>query len=224
MATASSTPGLEADPGQGPEATPAEFHRSFAPQTLPGPEKEALRSELVGLETEKIPIPATPKVSTIRQRWKLWLLIAAAATAIVVITVAVPLRLQHSKGNGYGEPASISTRIRMANDSGSNNSELAKPALNELPPQTFSSSGAFNGTSLATFNVLTNNELATHVFYQDYEGQLRRVEKNDSKWSGGPVIPAIVASNAKNATPLACVNYTDSRTNSITVTNYYHPH
>ena len=95
--------------------------------------------------------------------------------------------------------------------------EPIKPAPNASAPQTFSTSGAFNGTSLATFNVAPNEELVTHIFYQDYQGQLRRVEKDGSTWSGGPAIAAIVSSNAKNATPLTCVNYTDATTNTPTV-------
>lgn len=83
-----------------------------------------------------------------------------------------------------------------------------------MTPQTLSTSGTFNGTSLATFHSGLNYELVTHLFYQDYQGQLRRIEKDGSQWSGGPAIPAVVSSNAKNATPLACANYTDTATNA----------
>ena len=83
-----------------------------------------------------------------------------------------------------------------------------------MTPQTFSVSGAFNGTSLATFHSTFSEELATHIFYQDYQGQLRRIEKDGSQWSGGPTIAAVVSSNAKNGTPLACANYTDAATNA----------
>ena len=43
------------------------------------------------------------------------------------------------------------------------------------------------------------------------------MEKDGSQWSGGSAIAAVVSSNAKNATPLACVNYTDVATNAPTV-------
>ena len=88
------------------------------------------------------------------------------------------------------------------------------PNVSKLTPQILSTSGAFNGTSLATFNIALNQELVTHLFYQDYQGQLRRVEKDGSQWSGGPAIAAVVSSNAKNATPIACANYTDTTTNA----------
>ena len=86
--------------------------------------------------------------------------------------------------------------------------------VSSLTPQTLSTSGAFNGTSLATFHSTFIEELATHIFYQDYQGQLRRIEKDGSQWSGGPAIAAVVSSNAKNATPLGCANYTDAATNA----------
>ena len=88
------------------------------------------------------------------------------------------------------------------------------PNVSNLTPQTLSTSGAFNGTSLATIHSESNQELATHLIYQDYQGQLRRIEKDGSQWSGGPAIAAVVSSNAKNATPLAFTNYTDAATNA----------
>ena len=86
--------------------------------------------------------------------------------------------------------------------------------VSSLTLQTFSTAGTFNGTSLATFHSTFSDELATHIFYQDYQGQLRRIEKDGSQWSGGPAIAAVVSSNAKNATPLGCANYTDAATNA----------
>ena len=86
--------------------------------------------------------------------------------------------------------------------------------VSSLTPQTFSTSGTFNGTSLTTFHSTFSGELATHLFYQDYQGQLRRIEKDGSQWSGGPSIAAVVSSNAKNGTPLGCANYTDVATNA----------
>ena len=74
-----------------------------------------------------------------------------------------------------------------------------------------------NGTSLTTFNVDVNSLPSTHVFYQDYESQIRRLQKIGSLWSGGPAFPAVVTSNVKNATPLACANYTDPKTNANVV-------
>lgn len=86
--------------------------------------------------------------------------------------------------------------------------------VSSLTPQTLSTSGAFNGTSVATFHSASSDELATHIFYQDYQGQLRRMEKEGPQWSGGSAIAAVASSNAKNGTPLACSNYTDAATNA----------
>lgn len=94
----------------------------------------------------------------------------------------------------------------------SNNNPTPSPSSLNL-----STSGAFNGTKLATFNADPEEILTTHIFYQDFAAQIRRLQKERDNWSGGPELPAVVTSGAKNATPLACVNYTEPGTNIRTV-------
>lgn len=86
-----------------------------------------------------------------------------------------------------------------------------------------SNTGAFNGTRLATFNTNVNNISVTHIFYQDFLGQLRRAQRTgftQSQWYPGPNIRPIVEANARNATPLACVNYTNITTGIETVYSF----
>ena len=106
------------------------------------------------------------------------------------------------------------TTANLQSGSGSSSSE---PSSNAPTPQTSSTVGALNGTSLTTFNVDENKIPITHISYQDYKAQIRRLQKIDSTWSGGSNLPAVVDSNAKPGTPLACVNYTDPGTNIPTV-------
>ena len=106
------------------------------------------------------------------------------------------------------------TTANSQNGSGSSSSE---PSSNAPAPPTSSAAGALNGTALTTFNVDANKIPVTHIFYQDYKAQIRRLQKINSTWSGGSNLPAVVDFNAKPGTPLACVNYTDPGTNITTV-------
>ena len=108
-------------------------------------------------------------------------------------------------------------KLTAANHQSGNAPSSPEPSSNASVPQIASTSGALNGTALTTFNVDHNDIPVTHIFYQDYKAQIRRLQKIDSTWSGGPNLPAVVDSNAKPGTPLACVNYTDPGTNIQTV-------
>ena len=160
-----------------------------------------------------------------------WLSIIAVALLIVATATAVSVGLHHSRGSRYEEIKQF--RDKKWHTHNGHSSPRSKPVIatsnasatpifpssgtsnvSSLTPQTLSTSGAFNGTSVATFHSTPSDELATHIFYQDYQGQLRRMEKDGPQWSGGPTIAAVVSSNAKNGTPLACANYTDAATNA----------
>ena len=191
---------------QGLEALPAEQsigHGASAPQTLPGAEKEAIAayensndkqiSDTSDFGDTSKPSPQ----SRFRRRRKLWLLLALLILiTVIVIAVAVPLATRHK-----GKPHSSGSSSK--ND-------------------TFATTGAFTGTRFATFNQ-DNNSFSTNVlFYQDYAGQLRQLQKSgqdpDFVWSGGAESPAIeLPVPAQNATPLTCVNYTDPSTKINTV-------
>ena len=108
-------------------------------------------------------------------------------------------------------------KLTIANHQSNNDSSSPEPSSSASVPQNSSTLGALNGTALTTFNVDGNQIPITHIFYQDYEAQIRRLQKINSQWSGGPNLSAVVNSNAKPGTPLACVNYTDPGTNIQTV-------
>ena len=54
-----------------------------------------------------------------------------------------------------------------------------------------SASGALNATALTTFNVDYTEIPVTHISYQDCRAQVRRLQKTDSTWSGGPNFSAV---------------------------------
>ena len=114
--------------------------------------------------------------------------------------------------NGKYQPELI-----IANSQNGSGSSSSEPSSNAPATPTSSAAGALNGTALTTFHVDANNEPVTHIFYQDYKAQIRRLQKIDSIWSGGSNFPAVVDFNAKPGTPLACINYTDPGTNITTV-------
>ncbi|KAL9126190.1 MAG: hypothetical protein Q9217_004719 [Psora testacea] len=187
-----------ADNVQGLETTPAELvqNPASAPQVLPGVEKETFVSN--GIEPylkepqEHGSFPKTPRLT--RKR-KLWLLFATIMVVVIVIATAVPLGKRHAQGSSRRK------------------TKVSNPPT-ASGPQTLSTVGAFNGTALTTFNVDFKALPVVHLFYQDYQAQIRRLQKLGAQkvgqlWSGGPDFPAIMATDAKNATPLACVNYTN---------------
>ncbi|KAK0513493.1 hypothetical protein JMJ35_004479 [Cladonia borealis] len=204
---------------QGLQITPAELHLQVPLEGLPGPEKEPYESRATNPCSNKTPVLKSTTVPKKRQSWKLWLSIIAGACLIVALAIAIALGLHYSKDSSRSsakpvEPASNTSATPIPPTS-------RTPNASNLTPQTLSTSGAFNGTSLATFNGDVNQELVTHLFYQDYQGQLRRVEKDGSQWSGGPAIAPVVSSSAKNATPIACANYTDTTTNAQKANLFY---
>lgn len=202
------SPGLEVDQTRMRELqtnSDKQVHEIFspgdpasAPQALPGAEKEAIfvpkdYSEKQYSELSHIKISTQ---SRRKRRIILWLLLGLILIIAIVIAIAVPVTTRHKNKNN-STPAPVS-------------------ASNGTAP-----SGALNGTRFATFNVEPNEFSVTHLFYQDYAGQIRRVKKegagNRFVWSGGPDLPLIPTLEAKDATPLACVNSTDPRTNTTHV-------
>lgn len=90
-------------------------------------------------------------------------------------------------------------------------------------PNKSPTSGAFNGTGLAFIDLDPTGVPDLSIFYQDYNSQIRRLNSIElTPFTGG--FP-IVASNARNATPLATLTYTTNGDLNVrlTLTNIYDP-
>lgn len=83
----------------------------------------------------------------------------------------------------------------------------------------YSTVGAFNGTGLAlasqSFGEQTYGDI--NLYFQHHTGEIRvsRLE-NDGSWQGG-TIAEVVASGARNATPIAAVSYARDEVAAVSI-------
>jgi hypothetical protein len=88
-------------------------------------------------------------------------------------------------------------------------SSNSKTNTSTINPQYLSKSGAFNGTGLAiaSYSFGTGGYGVINVYFQHWTGQIRKLELlNDGSWAGGDA-SSIVATDAKNGTPISAVAY-----------------
>ena len=103
--------------------------------------------------------------------------------------------------------------MRRSQSSPSNQSASAGPDNSSIPasvtPSYYSTTGAFNGTGVAVAGESfgTGGHGATNMYFQHHTGQLRVIQlAADGSWKGGSTFE-IVATNAKNGTPISAVSY-----------------
>ncbi|KIW00254.1 uncharacterized protein PV09_08145 [Verruconis gallopava] len=80
---------------------------------------------------------------------------------------------------------------------------------NIVNPEYLSKTGAFNGTGLAiaSYSFGTGGYGVINVYFQHWTGQLRKMQlMQDGSWQGGDA-SNIVATDARNATPISAVAY-----------------
>lgn len=91
------------------------------------------------------------------------------------------------------------------------------PAPTSIPQDFFSTVGAFNGSgiALASESFASGGHGAIVMYFQHHSGQLRSAQlASDGTWQGGDITD-IVASNAKNGTPIAAVAYARNQTAAV---------
>ena len=94
-----------------------------------------------------------------------------------------------------------------------------------LDPSYYSTKGAFNGSGIAlaseSFDGGTRGTLV--MYFQHWSGQIRWQQLSDQgEWLGGD-ISSVVASDAKNSTPLSAVAYALNQTSTVS-SQHYTPH
>ncbi|KAF6234768.1 hypothetical protein HO173_006988 [Letharia columbiana] len=173
----------------GIEATPGEFHPTSTPQPVKAPEKELAHDKVTTAQlrpagSSDLEIPSGSPSSMKPKRF-LPLLVAAIIVAVIVLALAIPLALRLKKPFKPSSPANSKSTARVQD---------------ELP-----TSGAFNGTGLAFIALDLTDVPDVSLFYQDYDARIRRLHSIElSPFVGG--FP-IVASNARNTTPLTTLTY-----------------
>ena len=96
------------------------------------------------------------------------------------------------------------------------------PASNENPqyliggaidPRYYTTTGAFNGSGIAlatnsfTNEIFEGTEGVLVMYFQHHTGEIRWTQlSNDGSWNGGSA-SEVVATDAKNSTPLSTVSY-----------------
>ncbi|CAD6582626.1 MAG: hypothetical protein ASARMPREDX12_000992 [Alectoria sarmentosa] len=189
-ATGPSAPGLHQLPeSQGIEATPGELGPSPGPQTLPIPQKElaldrATTAQFQLASSSDLKIPSGSRSSPKSKRL-LPLVMAVIIVAVIVLALAIPLAVRLKKPSKPSSPVNSNSTTRIST---------------ELP-----TSEAFNGTALAFTSVDITSVPDLSLFYQDYNSSIHRLYSIElSSFTGG--FP-IVASNARNATPVTTLTY-----------------
>ncbi|KAL8690089.1 MAG: hypothetical protein Q9218_004388 [Villophora microphyllina] len=176
---------------QGMESTPAELHQKPGLQLARGGEKEVFNHRDIS------PGDSSRHIAPMKKR-KLWYILAACIVLLIIaVAVAVPLGLR----NKHTTASSATTSPHAKNTS-------------SIPPSQ-KASGALNGTGMAILNTATRTAPNLHLFYQDSLSNLRRLEKQNgasSSFTGGPDLP-VIASDARNGTPMTYLFYIDTAHN-----------
>lgn len=130
-----------------------------------------------------------------------WLWIIIAAILILGIALGVGLGVGLTQDNSKSSSSA---------DGGANTTYMIGGSIN---PEYYSDEGAFNGSGIALASQSFSRELADGtqgnlvMYYQHWTGQIRYKQlANDGTWKGGD-ISAVVASDARNNTPLSAVSY-----------------
>lgn len=86
-------------------------------------------------------------------------------------------------------------------------------------PSTYSTVGAFNGSgiALASESFSSGGYGSIVMYFQHYSGQIRSAQlSGDGSWKGGDATE-IVATDAKNGTPIAAVAYARNTTAVVSI-------
>lgn len=132
-----------------------------------------------------------------------WTLAAICLTVLLAIGLGVGLdlglKLKRTSSSSTPTPSSPQASAQAIGGSSAN-------------PTYYSTEGAFNGTGLALAQQsnpgLPENEGVIVLYFQHHTGQIRYMQLNSTtgEWSGG-YTSTIVATDAKNSTPIYAVSY-----------------
>lgn len=126
---------------------------------------------------------------------KKWFIISLVALVLVIVAAGVGIGLGVGLGNSHKKSSS------SADSNGKDPLFSMGGALN---PAYYSKEGAFNGSGVALADVNFGLDNSLYVFYQKYTGEIEQlIYKPDGTWA----FVTLVATDAKNSTPLSTVAY-----------------
>lgn len=209
-------------------APPSEYDTQYVNLVDEG-DKEAIHQD--GKEVVAAPVHLSREQTSTKNHRRLcglrrrsfWTLLAAAIFLIALgIGLGVGLSSRDSQGSSPSSTAN-STSSTPSQPSATDSSDLLKIG-GALDESYYSTSGAWNGsaTSRAYQNfaedfedALPNRQLETVIYYQHHSGEIRWLRQTANKtqtWQPGPPDTLVVASDAKNSTPMTTVHIFENNT------------
>jgi hypothetical protein len=179
-------------------------------------EKEVVPSDRPEHHSEETTKSTSRKILDLKRRW-FWIL-------LVVVLLAIALGVGLGVGlssNNSSEPSTTSSASPTSTESPSPTSVLSDELKigGSLNASYYSNSGAWNGSGIAqvwqnfaqnSTDTSTANEHEIVVYCQDHEGDirwLRETSNTTSVWQPGPSDVAVMASDARNSTPITAVHW-----------------
>jgi hypothetical protein len=147
---------------------------------------------------------------------------AALMAALFVVALAVGLGVgltSRQSDNALSssptsEPTTSSTTEPSATPTASKELQIG----GAIDSSYYSTSGAWNGSGIAYVwqnftqhwdDILASNEYSHVVYFQDFKGELRWMRQAaDYSWKEGPDDLVVVATDARNSTPISAAQYT----------------
>lgn len=221
----------------GLEVAPASEHdKQFVNHVREG-DKEVINHGEKEVVSSDRPIPSSDehKRSTHRRlcglkRSLFWSLLAVLLLLIIALAIGLGLGVGAGGSSGSSNP-SLASSVSSSSAPTSSPTPAATEELRNggrLDESYYSTSGAWNGSGIAhTFqnfaqnftDTSTVNEHEIVIYYQHHTGEIRWLRESANvtqAWQPGPAEVAVVASDARNSTPITAAHY------DVNGTNHWH--
>jgi len=143
-----------------------------------------------------------------------------AALFVVALAVGLGVGLTSRQSDNAPSPSSTSQSTTSSTTAPSATPTASKQLQigGAIDSSYYSTSGAWNGSGIAYVwqnftqpwdDILSSNEYSHVVYFQDFKGELRWMRQAaDYSWKEGPDDLVVVATDARNSTPISAAQYT----------------